>query len=185
MTNPSHKRAAKSGWGGKRAGAGRKPGPDASVSKVTTVVLTEDLIIKLRELGGSKWVREQIQKSGARRTGSSSLPLSVAGNTVLDLNKFLIRDPLSTLICAAPDDSAYSSGIKTGDILIVNSLATPKNDSVVLVRYNTSYSLRKFKKDGDVTCLLADTLGDGHAQTPEESDCNILGVVQYVIKSLP
>ena len=41
MTNSSHKRAAKSGWGGKRAGAGRKPGPDASVSKVTTVVLTE------------------------------------------------------------------------------------------------------------------------------------------------
>lgn len=54
MTNSSHKRAAKSGWGGKRAGAGRKPGPDASVSKVTTVVLTEDLIAKLRELGGSK-----------------------------------------------------------------------------------------------------------------------------------
>lgn len=71
MTNSSHKRAAKSGWGGKRAGAGRKPDPDASVSKVTTVVLTEDLIAKLRELGGSKWVREQIQKSGTEKNFQS------------------------------------------------------------------------------------------------------------------
>lgn len=34
----------KQGWGGKRAGSGRKPGPYAGTSKVTTIVLTAALI---------------------------------------------------------------------------------------------------------------------------------------------
>ena len=53
----------KQGWGGKRAGSGRKPGPYAGTSKVTTIVLTAALIEKLHKLGGSSWVREQIIKS--------------------------------------------------------------------------------------------------------------------------
>ena len=43
----------KQGWGGKRAGSGRKPGPYAGTSKVTTIVLTAALIEKLDKLGGS------------------------------------------------------------------------------------------------------------------------------------
>ena len=42
----------KQGWGGKRAGSGRKPGPYAGTSKVTTIVLTAALIEKLHKLGG-------------------------------------------------------------------------------------------------------------------------------------
>lgn len=53
----------KQGWGGKRAGSGRKPGPYAGTSKVTTILLTTALIEKLHKLGGSSWVREQIIKS--------------------------------------------------------------------------------------------------------------------------
>ena len=53
----------KQGWGGRRAGSGRKPGPYAGTSKVTTIVLTAALIEKLHKLGGSSWVREQIIKS--------------------------------------------------------------------------------------------------------------------------
>ena len=55
----------KQGWGGKRAGSGRKPGPYAGTSKVTTIVLTAALIEKLHKLGGSSWVREQIIKTHA------------------------------------------------------------------------------------------------------------------------
>lgn len=53
----------KQGWGGKRADSGRKPGPYAGTSKVTTILLTTALIEKLHKLGGSSWVREQIIKS--------------------------------------------------------------------------------------------------------------------------
>mgnify|MGYP000036046501 FL=1 len=185
MTNSSHKRAAKSGWGGKRAGAGRKPGPDASVSKVTTVVLTEDLIAKLRELGGSKWVREQIQKSGTEKTSNPDSQPSFSENTSLDLNRLLIHDPLSSLICSAPDDSAFSSGIKHGDMLIVNSKVPPKESNVVLVRHNSSYSLRRFRTEGNAVTLSMDTPSGEVACSLADSECCILGVIQYVIKSLP
>ena len=52
----------KQGWGGRRAGSGRKPGPYAGTSKVTTIVLTAALIEKLHKLGGEE-EEEEVQKN--------------------------------------------------------------------------------------------------------------------------
>lgn len=187
MTNPSHKHASKSGWGGKREGAGRKPGPDASLSKVTTVVLTEDLINKLRELGGSKWVREQIQKYGKKADNAKAVPIAQQPPQTelssLDLNRLLIRDSLSTLVCAAPDNSVLSSGIRQGDIIIVNSKLTPMPNNVVLVSFNSSYSLRRYKRNGEHITLEMDGLNGQSSVIPQDTQLSILGVVSYVIKN--
>lgn len=53
----------KQGWGGKRAGSGRKPGPYAGTSKVTTIVLTAALIEKLHKLGGSSWSENKLSRA--------------------------------------------------------------------------------------------------------------------------
>lgn len=56
MTDTENKTPAKK-KGGARPGAGRKPLIGA---KTTTVILTEDLLIQLKRLGGSSWIRSQI-----------------------------------------------------------------------------------------------------------------------------
>lgn len=48
----------KKGRGGARKGAGRKPLPGAYM---TTIILTEALRPKIKRLGGSKWIRHQIE----------------------------------------------------------------------------------------------------------------------------
>ena len=55
MTDTENKTPAKK-KGGARPGAGRKPLIGA---KTTTVILTEDLLIQLKRLGGSSWIRSQ------------------------------------------------------------------------------------------------------------------------------
>ena len=57
MTDTENKTPAKK-KGGARPGAGRKPLIGA---KTTTVILTEDLLIQLKRLGGSSWIRSQLQ----------------------------------------------------------------------------------------------------------------------------
>ena len=56
MTDSENKAPLKK-KGGARPGAGRKPLIGA---KTTTVILTEDLLIQLKRLGGSSWIRSQI-----------------------------------------------------------------------------------------------------------------------------
>ena len=53
----------KQGWGGKRAGSGRKPGPYAGTSKVTTIVLTAALIEKLHKLNGDGYTWRKFFKN--------------------------------------------------------------------------------------------------------------------------
>lgn len=49
------------GWGGLRPNAGRKP--DTEEKKTVQIRLTVDQHRKLKELGGSKWISEQIDRA--------------------------------------------------------------------------------------------------------------------------
>jgi hypothetical protein len=51
MTNPKKKSAARSGWGGKREGAGR-PTRAATPTRPRSVSLTDEEAARLREIGG-------------------------------------------------------------------------------------------------------------------------------------
>lgn len=51
----------KEGWGGSRPNAGRKP--DYECKKTVQIRLTAEQHEKLKKLGGSKWIAEQIEKS--------------------------------------------------------------------------------------------------------------------------
>lgn len=143
----------KQGWGGKRAGSGRKPGPYAGTSKVTTIVLTAALIEKLHKLGGSSWVREQIIKSKDDLLPAEK-PESLASLTSIGsyfnsteedpLSACLVRNPEETVFCIAEDDTMKDSGIDFGDLLIVDRSADPQNGSMVVVHTADGYSIRSF-----------------------------------------
>lgn len=143
----------KQGWGGKRAGSGRKPGPYAGTSKVTTIVLTAALIEKLHKLGGSSWVREQIIKSKDDLLPAEK-PESLASLTSIGsyfnsteedpLSACLVRNPEETVFCIAEDDTMKDSGIDFGDLLIVDRSADPQNGSMVVVHTADGYSSESF-----------------------------------------
>ena len=49
-------------WGGRRLGAGRKPLVGESKTKYVAIRLTDAEAEKLKKLGGSKWIREQLSR---------------------------------------------------------------------------------------------------------------------------
>lgn len=175
----------KQGWGGKRAGSGRKPGPYAGSSKVTTVVLTAALIDKLHKLGGSSWVREQIIKS-EEDLHPEEKPESLASLTSIGsyfnsasedpLSTCLVKNPEETVFCIADDDEMKGVGIETGDLLIVDRSAEPQSGSMVVVHTAEGYSIRKFLPEGEIP------EDDPNLFVSPESNWRLLGVIVYVVK---
>lgn len=179
----------KNTWGGRREGAGRKPGPNSKISKVTTVVLTKDLVSKLHRLGGSKWVRQQIEQSPEKFKGSHAN--SVADLTSLEdffrlkngqsdnLSDVMIPNPDTTVFFQAADDLMQSSGIEKGDLLIVDRDETPALDSLVIVHGADGYSIRRYIKNISKDAINPSLYLD------ENSGWRILGRIAYVIKQFP
>lgn len=177
----------KQGWGGKRAGSGRKPGTYAGTSKVTTIVLTAALIEKLHKLGGSSWVREQIIKSKDDLLPAEK-PESLASLTSIGsyfnsteedpLSACLVRNPEETVFCIAEDDTMKDSGIDFGDLLIVDRSADPQNGSMVVVHTADGYSIRKFLPASEVP------QGEPNLFVSPDSNWRLLGVIVYVVKNI-
>ena len=177
----------KNGWGGKRLGAGRKPGPNASHSKVTTVVLTKDLVAKLHRLGGSKWIRRQIQDCPEKTAAQNSQETSGADLTSLEkffqlkngesenLSDVMIPNPDETLFFQAADNLMQQSGIEKGDLIIVDRSQIAL-DSLVVVHNADGYSIRRLVKSIDKYDANPGLYID------QASKWRIVGRIIYVIK---
>lgn len=176
----------KNGWGGKRSGSGRKPGPYAGSAKVTTVVLTAPLIDKLHKLGGSSWVREQIIKTN--EDASSPKPESVVSltsvrrffnsDTEIRLSDCLVKNPEKTAYCLAEDNELKDKGIEAGDLLIVDRSLKPKAGDMVVVHTADGYSVRQFSDSDKIAPE------DCNLFVQPNSEWRILGIIVFVVKQL-
>lgn len=70
-------------WGGKRAGAGRKKGIDR---KKVVVYLSEEEHARLREEGGSKWLRNTLTE-GRKQDKMSNVGVAVLASVIDQLGK--------------------------------------------------------------------------------------------------
>ncbi|MCD8339919.1 MAG: peptidase S24 [Burkholderiales bacterium] len=192
----------KKGWGGRRAGAGRKPDPNAGRTKVTTVVLTEELISKLHDLGGSRWIREQIKENwmakNIKATSTSDfyknepeesptkIPFVEAGKKPksLNLSELLIKDPEHTFFCLAPDESMGAAGIRKGDLLVVDSKAEPQSGCIVLVRYGDEITIRRYLAFNSIVTLKSEPEnGYSFPFKKDNPTWHLLGVVTSAVNN--
>ena len=162
----------KQGWGGKRAGSGRKPGPYAGTSKVTTIVLTAALVEKLHK---DDLLPAEKPESLASLTSIGSYFNSTEEDP---LSACLVRNPEETVFCIAEDDTMKDSGIDFGDLLIVDRSADPQNGSMVVVHTADGYSIRKFLPASEVP------QGEPNLFVSPDSNWRLLGVIVYVVKNI-
>lgn len=180
----SDKKVKKKGRGGARKGAGRKPLPGAFM---TTIILTEDLRPKLKKLGGSKWIRCQIQKAeevpfqrseelppGAMLVAQpmKKMPLPLADFRVqagspsptesylsgtLDLNEFAINSPGRTFFVRAKGDSMDKAGIDEGSLLVVDRDRPAQHGDIVVMRINDDFTVKRLYHKDNIVKLVAES----------------------------
>ena len=169
MTDSKIKRAQKK-KGGARPGAGRKPLIGA---KTTTVILTEDLLIQLKRLGGSSWIRSQI----AATTKPS--PTKVADELFNSLP--IPAEEIS--VEKAPDNSMDRAGIHEGTVLFLRKKAKAQVGNIVLLEYAGKKTLRRLTASERGFRLVPESSDSGLTDfiLPRGAELAHSGIVVYVL----
>ena len=102
----------------------------------------------------------------------------------IDLNKYLIRNPLATFIVKSQGNCLLQAGIYSGDLLIVDRSIKPKNNSIVIASINGELTVKQIKISGKNFLLTSDNKNYGNLKINNESDIFIWGIVTKVIHNV-
>ncbi len=79
-------------------------------------------------------------------TSGFASPVADSIECALDLNKYLIANPISTFFMRASNNSMIGAGVYVNDLLIVDRSLDVKNKSIVIAIYNGELVIRRFYK---------------------------------------
>lgn len=201
---------AYSTWGGRRPGSGRKPIEGEALTKTIVVRVTGDQRDLFLSCGGAPWLRKALGAlkkarlaqddaqwtfehyraaiDGADDDNIRLMLSSVHGQSAaqyaskeLNLNKYLIAQPETTVLVEACDDTMFRAGIRRGDLLVVDRSRLPRHGDIAVVVRHSQYTAKRLhivsdrmelhseNRDGQAdSCLLTD-------------DIRYLGIVTAVI----
>ena len=74
----------------------------------------------------------------------------------IDLNRYLIKNPLATFIVKSQGNSMLQAGIHSGDLLIVDRSIKAKNNSIVVASVDGDLIVKRIKISGKKYLLASD-----------------------------
>ena len=102
----------------------------------------------------------------------------------IDLNRYLIKNPLATFIVKSKGNSMLQAGIHSGDLLIVDRSIKAKNNSIVVASVDGDLIVKRIKISGKKYLLASDNKTYKDIKINNESDIFIWGTVTKVIHNV-
>ncbi len=103
--------------------------------------------------------------------------------STIDLNKELIKHPLSTFFCRVSGDSMKDIGIYDGDLLVIDKSESPKNGSIAVCYIDGEFTLKKIEIEKDCCWLIPANENYKPIKVTEENEFIVWGIVKHAIKS--
>lgn len=102
----------------------------------------------------------------------------------MDLNEYLVKHPAATIFVRVSGDSMLESGIRTGDLLVVDRAIQPQDDHVVIAVLNGELTVKRIRiQDGKIV-LVPENKAYKPIRVDSEMSFEIWGVVTHVIHAL-
>ena len=102
----------------------------------------------------------------------------------IDLNRYLIKNPLATFIVKSQGNSMLQAGSHSGDLLIVDRSIKAKNNSIVVASVDGDLIVKRIKISGKKYLLASDNKTYKDIKINNESDIFIWGTVTKVIHNV-
>ena len=102
----------------------------------------------------------------------------------IDLNRYLIKNPLATFIVKSQGNCMLQAGIHSGDLLIVDRSIKPKNNSIIIASIDGDLTVKRIKTSGKNFLLSSDNKDYENVKINNESDIFIWGIVTKVIHNV-
>ena len=102
----------------------------------------------------------------------------------IDLNKYLIKNPISTFFLRVSGNSMNNAGIYNNDLLIIDRSINPIPGHIVVALLDGEFTLKRLVKKKDNYYLKADKENYPAINLYEYTDIQIWGVAIYSIHEL-
>ena len=100
----------------------------------------------------------------------------------IDLNKYLIKKPITTFIISVDGNSMQGAGINDKDLLIVDKSLEPKNGDIAVCVLDGEYILKRLSVDKEGIWLMPENKNFKPRKITEFNDFEIWGIVTFSIQ---
>jgi DNA polymerase V len=107
-------------------------------------------------------------------------PADDFADITLDLNKYLVENPVSTFFMRVGSDLMTAAGIQRGDMLVVDRIAQVSDGSLVIASVGDELVVRRLKMRKEKMYLKTESKVHDELLT-EDEDFAIWGVVRWII----
>ena len=104
--------------------------------------------------------------------------------TVLDLNKLLIKNPSSTFYGRVKGFSMKDAGVDNGDLLVIDKSLPYRNDALAVCYVDGEFTLKRIKVEGGRIILVPANKDYQPIVINEAADFAVWGIVTYIIKKV-
>ena len=184
--------SAEKNHGGRRAGAGRRPGPRTRVVRLPVPIAEFARKLAAARKPGDVAAFLDVESRTALRvpmmawSAACGFP-SPAEDYVdrpLDFNELLIEHPAATFAIRIEGDSMTGAGIYPGDIAVVDRAREPVNGSIILALLDGAFTVKRYRvKDGAVV-LQAENPAFADMQITDGQTFEVWGVITRSIRML-
>ena len=103
----------------------------------------------------------------------------------LDINEYLVRNPVATFFFPVQGDSMQGAGILDGDILVVDRSVTPQHGHIVVAFINGERLVKRLHKRAERIALLAENPDYPALELTGDLELVIWGVVIGKFQRVP
>lgn len=167
--------------GGKRAGAGRPKGQGQYGEPTTSLRVPVSMVGDIKQFAAKKGFKIPLYASPVQ-AGLMTAAESDVEDTV-DLNSYLVRDPLTTFLVRATGDSMIEAGIRDGDLLVVDRGVEPSNGKIVIAAIDNQFTVKFLRMERDALWLVPANKDFSPLPIDREKGVVILGVVTNSIQA--
>ncbi len=99
---------------------------------------------------------------------------------VIDLDEYLITKPEASFLLQVSGDSMTGEGIMAGDLVVVEKGRAPKNGDVVIAEVDGEWTMKYFRKQGELIVLEA--ANPKYPAIKPQNELKLGGVVMAVVR---
>ena len=103
---------------------------------------------------------------------------------VLDLNRYVIKNPASTFYARISGDSMVGVGIQDGDIVVIDKSLETANDQIAVCFIDGEFTLKRIHTENGRLFLMPHNPNFPSIEITEENNFQVWGIVTYIIKKM-
>lgn len=168
--------------GGKRIGAGRKPGSGRFGEQTVAIRVPKSYLQHTLKLVEHRLYKIPLYQCAVAAGFPSPADNSIEGE--FDLNELLLKHPAATFFVRASGSSMIRAGIYDGDILVVDKSIEPISGKIVVAAVNGELTVKRLEREGKRLFLVAENDGYPPLEVREDTEFLIWGVVTNVIHAV-